>query len=121
MKLAILTLPLAACTTVPAHLQQVNTRVNHNITYMSDQVQYGEPDRWVANPTSGKGDCEDYALTKQEIVGGQVLACNLYGTWHAVLVVDGWVLDNLRDNPVPAKYYDCQQWLPVSKPKHEGK
>lgn len=42
----------------------LNKLVNASITPMSDQEHYGLDDMWVMAPKDGKGDCEDYALTK---------------------------------------------------------
>lgn len=66
--------------------------------------QYGVADKWVANPASNKGDCEDYALTKLYRVvkaGLSANRCAVYLCWtreniyHAVLVIDDrFVLEN---------------------------
>lgn len=101
--LIVLVVPDPACAQ-PADLVRVNDEVNRLIRYRSDLDQYGEPDRWVASPASGEGDCEDYAFTKREQLGrGRVAFVRWreprqqrrYGD-HAVLVVDGWVLDNIE-------------------------
>lgn len=46
----------------------INWLVNHSIKPMEDQEQYGRPEVWVMNPVSGYGDCEDYALTKLQML-----------------------------------------------------
>lgn len=46
-------------------LAAVNRFVNVNMTYQDDQSHYGKNDYWVMAPSDGKGDCEDYALTKE--------------------------------------------------------
>ena len=45
---------------------RINRQVNDAITYTSDMDNYGVPEKWVLEPANGKGDCEDYALTKME-------------------------------------------------------
>src|SRR4249919_3277041 len=45
-------------------LAELNRFVNDNIQGTSDQEHYGVPDFWVMVPADGKGDCEDYVLSK---------------------------------------------------------
>lgn len=45
-------------------LAYINKLVNDSITYVTDSEQYGQMEMFVMLPESGKGDCEDYALTK---------------------------------------------------------
>jgi predicted transglutaminase-like cysteine proteinase len=45
-------------------IAEVNRYVNENIQGESDLEHYGMEDMWVQYPADGKGDCEDYALTK---------------------------------------------------------
>lgn len=52
-------------------LERVNNFVNHQITYEDDQRHWGQPDVWSsANVTlsSGRGDCEDYAIAKLQLL-----------------------------------------------------
>ncbi|HKY85596.1 MAG TPA: transglutaminase-like cysteine peptidase [Pseudorhodoplanes sp.] len=50
-----------------ARIGEINRAVNLVIAAASDRIQYGAEDKW-ASPlttfTSGRGDCEDYALAK---------------------------------------------------------
>jgi predicted transglutaminase-like cysteine proteinase len=46
-------------------LQHVNASVNSAISERSDLDLYGREDVWTL-PTSGKGDCEDFALLKRK-------------------------------------------------------
>lgn len=46
----------------------VNNLVNATMIYVSDQEHYGRDEVWVMMPPDGKGDCEDYALTKMELL-----------------------------------------------------
>lgn len=90
-------------------LSIVNHHVNNLMTYTSDQELYGIDDMWVMAPTSWKGDCEDYALTKLFILEHtntfviprlqiRLVLDETHGG-HAVLVVDNWwVLDNRYKN-----------------------
>jgi predicted transglutaminase-like cysteine proteinase len=50
-------------------LAAVNRFTNAAITPMSDEEHYGKVERFVAWPADGKGDCEDYALSKMELLG----------------------------------------------------
>jgi predicted transglutaminase-like cysteine proteinase len=96
-----------------ALIGEINRAVNLAIIATSDQAQYGVEDKW-ASPlmtfTSGRGDCEDYALAKYAALRAagfadadlRLLIVRLpqLKTDHAVLSVrhDGrWlVLDNRR-------------------------
>lgn len=49
-------------------LAYVNSIVNASITPISDLEHYGVPDKWVTMPDDDNGDCEDFALTKMEIL-----------------------------------------------------
>jgi len=54
-----------------ARLQRVNREVNAAIRYTGDLAQHGVPDLWsapLASFTSGRGDCEDYAIAKYAIL-----------------------------------------------------
>jgi predicted transglutaminase-like cysteine proteinase len=55
---------VASVTLSDAQLLAVHRQVNTAIRPVSDVEQYGWADKWVVEPASGKGDCEDYALTK---------------------------------------------------------
>lgn len=48
-------------------LQDVNNKENKRITYMADQDHWNEDDQWDL-AQDGKGDCEDYALSKRHIL-----------------------------------------------------
>jgi predicted transglutaminase-like cysteine proteinase len=48
-----------------AALDRVNRTVNKDVKPMTDMEQYGVEDYWTI-PTSGRGDCEDYALLKRQ-------------------------------------------------------
>ncbi|MCB8819176.1 transglutaminase-like cysteine peptidase [Microvirga rosea] len=97
-----------------AELQRVNTFVNSTIVEMSDMEQYGREDVWTL-PTSGKGDCEDFALLKRKLLlerGWPSAALSIavgvtaQGEAHAVLTVataeGSLVLDNLTSTILPS-------------------
>jgi len=120
-------LNLTACANLSPTVQvaeAVNQQINSSITYQSDAEQYGQSDRWVVEPTSGKGDCEDYALTKAARLnaGGiptAIFICLRDGKpAHAVAVAyDGkeeWVLDSLYPRAIRKADYDCKVWLNAS-------
>src|SRR5215212_2924607 len=78
-----------------SQLQQINSHVNSTIREVSDLEQYGRDDVWTL-PTSGKGDCEDFALLKRKMLiecGWPASALSISvgttssGEPHAVLVV----------------------------------
>ncbi len=57
----------AAGRTGRSRLEYVNGALNAAIQYTTDYAQHGVPDRWSApleSLTSGRGDCEDYAIAK---------------------------------------------------------
>ena len=93
-----------------AELQQINSHVNNTIVEVSDMEQYGREDVWTL-PTSGKGDCEDFALLKRKLLIQQgwpasaltiAVGATAQGEAHAVLVVSTgsgeFVLDNLTSS-----------------------
>ena len=52
-------------------LKLVNRYVNGRVHYVDDQRRFGRPDVWsAANDTlrSGRGDCEDYAIAKFQLL-----------------------------------------------------
>jgi predicted transglutaminase-like cysteine proteinase len=90
------------------NLQAVNYKVNSECTYQPDTEHYGKSDFWSL-VVDGKGDCEDYALTKRKLLLDQgiphekirIALCWVEtGEYHCVLVVTDdeadcdWVLDN---------------------------
>lgn len=117
-----------------AELRQVNQFVNSTIVEVTDLEQYGREDVW-ALPTSGKGDCEDFALLKRKMLierGWPASALSVtvgatgQGVAHAVLTVTTvqgqWVLDNLTSAILPPSqtghvYYARQSgkgWISAS-------
>jgi predicted transglutaminase-like cysteine proteinase len=125
MKYALMALALTGCAT---HSQtylvaaQVNHKVNSAMVYTTDAEQYGKSDVWAIQPASGKGDCEDFALTKIKHLQAQGVNATLgicqgrIGT-HAVALVndcaDTWVLDNRINHLVHKQsYHDCPNFLP---------
>ena len=107
-----------------ARIGEINRAVNLSIAAASDKIQYGVEDRW-ASPlttfTSGRGDCEDYALAKYaalRAVGFDdsdlrllIVPLPASQTDHAVLSVrhEGrWlVLDNRRFAMLDVAYLDA--------------
>lgn len=52
-------------------LQSVNTWVNSRIAYVEDRALFGKADYWAGPSLTlalGKGDCEDYALLKMQML-----------------------------------------------------
>ena len=96
-----------------SELRQINSHVNGTIVEVSDMDQYGREDVWTL-PTSGRGDCEDFALLKRKLLlqrGWPASALSISlgttssGEAHAVLVVatasGEYVLDNLTSSILP--------------------
>jgi predicted transglutaminase-like cysteine proteinase len=90
----------------PKILSKVNSAVNAGLYYLGDIENYGKSDVWVKNPFNNTGDCEDYALTKQDRLHRfgicpkdlDIQLVYRKGQPHAVLVYkDTWVLDNFTD------------------------
>lgn len=103
-----------------AMLRQVNDWVNSRITFTDDFRISGEADRWAGAAETlrrGRGDCEDYALAKMQLLEALgfdpermylVVARDLQRRAdHAVLVVQLGnrfvVLDNLTDRIVDSR------------------
>jgi predicted transglutaminase-like cysteine proteinase len=97
-----------------SQLQQINSHVNGTIREVSDLEQYGREDVW-ALPTSGKGDCEDFAMLKRKMLIERgwpssalllTVAADASAEGHAVLtaVTDkgDYILDNRTPRIVPA-------------------
>ena len=105
--------PVAQVSLTPqrmAELQHVNSYVNNTIVEVSDMQQYGREDVWTL-PTSGKGDCEDFALLKRKLLiqrGWPASSLSIsvgmtsQGEPHAVLIATTasgeYVLDNLTSS-----------------------
>jgi predicted transglutaminase-like cysteine proteinase len=49
-------------------ISAINRYVNRHMQYVTDDVHYGQLDKWVMAPEDAKGDCEDYAMTKYLIL-----------------------------------------------------
>ncbi len=47
-------------------LNAVNRQVNEQVRYVTDEERFGQPDVW--SPAVTEGDCEDYALTKRQLL-----------------------------------------------------
>jgi predicted transglutaminase-like cysteine proteinase len=105
-------LPIVSVALTPVNWQlvsEVNKSVNTSIREATDLEVYGVPERWEY-PTSGAGDCEDFALQKRKILmeaglPRQALLMTVVtdenGFGHAVLTVrtanGDFILDNRTD------------------------
>ena len=119
-------------------IQRVNQVTNHRIRYVEDRVQFGRADYWAgaqATLASGKGDCEDYAITKMQLLIASgfrpedltltIAKDMIHGSDHAVLLVrhEGryLMLDNVTDRILDGSqsneykpifsYSDRKAWL----------
>lgn len=90
-------------------LQKVNRAVNREIEPLGDMEQWGVVERWTM-PTTGKGDCEEYALLKRQRLANagiprrtllMTVVIDETGGGHAILTVrtdrGDFILDNKRD------------------------
>jgi predicted transglutaminase-like cysteine proteinase len=118
-----------------AQLELVNDRVNAAIRYTSDYEQYGVADRWsppLESFTTGRGDCEDYAIAKYALMRELGVADrdlhvllvrdNAVHLDHAVLAVrnDGhWLILDNRWNRLTADS-DLHQFAPLFALDDEG-
>lgn len=94
------------------HARDINKRVNLAVTYITDPENSGSVDYW-ALPRGGRGDCEDYVLSKYRlfIESGidtryfSVAIARTRGQNHAVLILHhpsgDLVLDNFRNQILP--------------------
>ena len=91
-------------------ITRINLQVNNAVTPASDEKHYGREEYWTV-VTDGKGDCEDYALTKRkELIDAGLpepalrlaVVVTLRGEQHVVLTVKtdrgDFVLDNLTND-----------------------
>lgn len=119
-------------------IAHVNRVANHRIRYVEDRLQWGRADYWAgADRTlaTGKGDCEDYAIAKMQLLIAKgfrpedltlTIARDLiHGADHAVLLVkqEGryLLLDNITDRILDGSqaneykpifsYSDHKAWL----------
>jgi predicted transglutaminase-like cysteine proteinase len=111
-----------------AELDRVNRKVNREIEPVSDQDLYGVTEFWTI-PRSAKGDCEDYALSKRQLLiqSGwppsallMTVVLDEKNEGHAVLTVrtgsGDYVLDNKVDelkiwHKTPYKFVMRQSYL----------
>lgn len=109
-------------------LAMVQAAVNAAVRPASDLEVYGAAERWQPLPGGGRGDCDDYALTKLHRLVGLgwpraalrlTLAVLPHGEDHLVLAVrtdrGDYVLDNLRPRPEPWEALPYQ-WLGQEEP-----
>lgn len=98
-------------------LNSVNRQVNERVRYVTDEERFGQPDVWVLAST--EGDCEDFALTKRQLLWAAgwktgdlslaIVDSPATGA-HAVLIANttqgAYVLDNANSWVTPWKEAD---------------
>lgn len=138
------TTPVAPATlvldsTTLAKMVDVNRSVNRQIWAVDDIKHYGRAEYWTI-PTDGRGDCDDYAVTKRaQLIAAGIPASTLRlaiavtprSIRHAVLTVatdqGDYILDSLFDEIVPwhaANYTwmmrqrqnDARKWVSLQNP-----
>ena len=109
-------------------LASVNSYVNQAVRYVEDADNFGRRDYWASAAqtlSSGRGDCEDYAIAKLQLLAAAgVRREDMYLTIardlvrnadHAVLVVKhdgGWtMLDNNTDKLIDAR--EANDYRPI--------
>jgi predicted transglutaminase-like cysteine proteinase len=93
-------------------LDKIHRKVFRRFTYKLDEKQYGMDEYWVMPDADYDGssrivgDCEDFALACRKLVRDAGLDSRLVfcyteeGEGHAVLEVEGWILDNRYEQVV---------------------
>jgi predicted transglutaminase-like cysteine proteinase len=111
-----------------AQIRNVNAWVNQRIAYVEDVRQYGAADHWssaVQSLRRGRGDCEDYAIAKMQILRTLGVAADsmflviardlVRRADHAILAVavdgDLVVLDNETDRILSST--DARDYRPI--------
>jgi predicted transglutaminase-like cysteine proteinase len=113
-------IPIANAADRSALIERANSWVNNRIEFTDDTDMHGRADRWSAAEETfrrGRGDCEDYALAKMQLLRALGFAEDemylvivhdlVRRADHAVLVVElngrHLVLDNMTDAIVDAR------------------
>ena len=103
MKILILAVFLAGCANLPGDTKAFHT-ARYNFTYKIDFPI----DQWAMFTDTTKafyGDCEDFAFSLQNVIGGKVMyTINDYGH-HAVLLKNNTVYDSSHKWPIKVKNY----------------
>lgn len=74
-----------------------------NFTYVQDKENELKVYPTIEKPFSG--DCEDFAFTLREAIGGDVWFVKVRQGNHAVLICDGWVYCNMRKRRIRKDNY----------------
>lgn len=112
-------------------VEDINRRVNNDIAYATDDPNErlnGLREEWNVQQEGGRGDCDDYVMTKRYFLRDQypqnhgdfrIATCwDENNAYHAVLLVDfteeTWVLDNRHTsvksfNSLPYKWHKIQR------------
>jgi predicted transglutaminase-like cysteine proteinase len=109
-------------------IKSVNQSVNQDHEYETDKSGYGIGEVWREMSAGEKGDCEDYALTKQKALSAAGIPIQHLqiaigetetGGWHAFLMIRSAnrgtiILDNRYDNvmsldQVPYRFHSYQR------------
>jgi predicted transglutaminase-like cysteine proteinase len=117
-------------------LELVNDWVNKRIKYSDDVKEYGVADHWASASQAlarGRGDCEDYAITKMQMLRALGFSRNdmylaivkdlVRRSDHAVLIVRSEgrfiILDNSTDELLDASM--AQDYRPILTYSAHGK
>lgn len=111
-------------------LRQIHRNVSKRFTYVEDGKQFGEDEYWyipdVSPDVKIKGDCEDFVLACRELCieagmdTSRIIVCQVKrgsqrGDYHAVLEVDGFILDNRQRSVRTINQLEREyEWLAAS-------
>lgn len=93
-------------------LAQVNILVNSNIEYAYDITQYGVDDYWASPQevvANGKGDCEDYAFLKRDILIKMGIPKERFKIIHADVIESSSVASPMVEQHIVLAYYRDEQ------------
>ena len=99
---------LVGCSSIPHYDEYIEAK--RNFRYGKDTY-----DEWVIYESISDifyGDCEDFAFTLQNQIGGSVWHVIIMGgpfdyENHAVLKKDGYIYENIERAPIPVERYDA--------------
>lgn len=111
-------------------LQKIHKNVLSRFVYTSDMKQFGEEEYWyipdVSSNVKIRGDCEDFVLACRELCiqegidNSRIVVCRIErgsqrGEHHAVLEVEGYILDNRQSSVRTINQLNREySWIAVS-------
>ena len=106
-------------------------QVKRRFNFVEDKVQYGEQDYWLTMDEIPEGrfngDCEDFAQAIRKLlleynIAGNLVFCKIEdGSYHIVVAVDNWILDNRREAPIKKFDIDNYRFISLMQPDGQWK